>query len=394
MTKEEREQMLKWVFSPTTPIKKEEFFRGRNTQLQKICEAINAEGQHAILFGERGVGKTSLANIMAEQITVIYPTKVTCGRTDNFKSIWKQALEQVQYSTTTTGLGFKPEDIKGVTNFSTSINLESTTFTFDLIRLLGGFPHLRFVFIFDEFDNITDREVRKLFADLIKSFSDNNINTTIVLVGIANDVDKLIGSHQSLERCLKQIRMPRMSDIESQEIIDQGLAKLEIQISDALRTRIIEFASGFPHYVHLLCKYACEEVIKDSRDEISEMDLNLAINKGIDNTNEHLKSAYRKASIGLSTTNKWKDVIFSCAESKLDDFNCFSISDILLAYKKRTGKQVKGGSISYNLNQLCQKERGDILEKLDTGLNTRYRFVNPMMMAYIKLMISVEETSF
>jgi Cdc6-like AAA superfamily ATPase len=390
MIKEEREQILKWVFSPTTPIKKEEFFRGRITQLQKICEAINAEGQHAIVFGERGVGKTSLANIMAESITIIYPTKVTCGRTDNFKSIWKQALGQVQFSTTTAGLGFKAADIKGVTNLSTSLDLDSTTFTFDLIRLLSNFAHLKFLFIFDEFDNITDKEVRKLFADLIKSFSDNNTNTTIVLVGIANDVDKLIGSHQSLERCLKQIRMPRMSNLESQEIIDQGLSKLEIIINIDLRSKIIEFASGFPHYVHLLCKYACEQVIKENRDGISESDLNLAINKGIDNTNEQLKSAYRKASIGLSTTNKWKDVIFSCAESKIDDFNCFSISDILLAYKKRTGKEVKGGSISYNLNQLCQRERGDILEKLDTGLNTRYRFVNPMMMAYIKLMINVE----
>jgi Cdc6-like AAA superfamily ATPase len=302
--KTEREQMLQWVFSPTTPIKKEEFFRKRITQLEKICEAINAEGQHAILFGERGVGKTSLANIMADSITVIYPTKVTCGRTDNFKSIWKQALQQVQFATTTAGLGFKAEDIKGVENLSTSINLDSTTFTFDLIRLLGNFPNLRFAFIFDEFDNIIDKEVRKLFADLIKSFSDNNTNTTIVLVGIAHDVDKLIGSHQSLERCLKQIRMPRMSNLESQEIIDQGLLKLEIQINASLRSKIIEFASGFPHYVHLLCKYACEEVIKEDRNEITGNDLNLATNKGIDNTNEQLKSAYRKSIVGLSTTNK------------------------------------------------------------------------------------------
>ncbi len=388
MIKEQREQILKWAFSPTTPIKKEEFFRGRIIQLRKICEAINAEGQHAILFGERGVGKTSLANIMSEAITNIYPTKVTCGRTDNFRSIWKQALEQVQFSTTTTGLGFNAEDKIGVANLSNSINLDSSTFSFDLIRLLSQLTNAKFLFIFDEFDNITDREVRKLFADLIKSFSDNNTNTTIVLVGIANDVDKLIGSHQSLERCLKQIRMPRMSTIESQEIIDQGLAKLEIKIGEALKSKIIEFASGFPHYVHLLCKYACEDVIRENRNQITEKDLKAAINKGIDNTNEQLKSAYRKASIGLSTTNKWKDVLFSCAESNIDEYNCFSISDILVAYKRRTGKEVKGGSISYNLNQLCLKERGDILEKLDTGLNTRYRFVNPMMMAYIKLMIN------
>jgi len=390
MTKEEKLQALNWVFSPTTPIKKEEFFRGRIVQLRKICEAINQEGQHAILFGERGVGKTSLANIMAESLTIVYPVKVTCGRNDTFKSIWKQAFDQVQFSKTTTGLGFNAQDITGIVNLGPSLNQASTTFSFDIIKLISSFQNAKFLFIFDEFDNIVDREVRKLFADLIKSFSDNNTNTTIVLVGIADDVEKLIGNHLSLERCLKQVRMPRMSDLESQEIIDQGLVKLEIVINTRLRTKIIEFASGFPHYVHLLCKYACEEAINSDRNEISDSDLNIAINKGIDNTNEQLKSAYKKSIIGLSTTNKWKDVLFSCAESKLDEFNCFSISDILTAYKSRTGKEVKGGSISYNLNQLCLKERGSILEKLNTGLNTRYRFTNPMMMAYIKLMINVK----
>lgn len=391
MDKTLREQILKLAFSPTTPIKEEAFFKGRIVQLRKVCDAINAEGQHAIVFGERGVGKTSLANIMAESITNIYPTKVTCSRTDNFRTIWKQALEQVQYSRTTAGLGFNSEDKVGVDNLYNSLDMESNTFSFDLIRLLSKLNHTKFLFIFDEFDNITDREVRKLFADLIKSFSDNNTNTTIVLVGIANDVDKLIGSHQSLERCLKQIRMPRMSSSESQEIIDEGLSKLEIVIDSTTRKKIIDFASGFPHYVHLLCKYACEEVIAAERNKITENDLKYAIEQGIDNTNEQLKAAYRKATIGLSTTNKWKDVLFACAEANIDEYNCFSIPDILLAYKNRTGKDVKGGSISYNLNQLCLKERGDILEKLDTGLNTRYRFVNPMMMAYIKLMISTEK---
>ncbi len=388
MTKQEREEILKWVFTPTAPIKKEEFFRGRITQLRKICEAINEEGQHAILFGERGVGKTSLANIMTDSITNLYPTKVTCNRADNFRTLWKQAFEQVQFSTTTKGLGFRAEDIIQIISLKDSLDESSTTFSSDIIRLLGQFPDISFLFIFDEFDNITDKDVRKLFADLIKSFSDNNTNTTIVLVGIADDVAKLIGNHLSLERCLKQVRMPRMSENESKEIIDEGLSKLEISISAEVQSNIIEFASGFPHYIHLLCKYGAELIIDEERNEFTQGDLKVAINRGIENTNEQLKSAYRKAIIGLSTTNKWQDVIFSCAESKLDEFNCFSISSALTSYTKRTTKTVKGNSISYNLNQLCLKERGMILERLDTGLNTRYRFTNPMMMAYIKLMIN------
>jgi len=391
MTKEEREQMLKSVFTPMAPIKKEEFFRGRIYQLEKICDAINEEGQHAMLFGERGVGKTSLANIMTDSITKIYPVKITCNRTDNFKTLWKQAFREVQFSTNTQGMGFNAEMKQDIINLGNSLDEKSSTFSSDVVRLIGQFPGFNFLFIFDEFDNIADKETRRNFADLIKSFSDNNTNTTIVLVGIADDVETLIGNHLSLERCLKQVRMPRMSAQESAEIIDKGLQRLGIQISHGLRFKIIEFASGFPHYIHLLCKFGCEEIIAEDRNEFNERDMQLAIEKGIENTNEQLKSAYRKAIIGLSTTNKWKDVLFACAESELDEFNCFSITSILNAYNKRTGKTVKGSSLAYNLGQLSYKERGSILERLGTGLNTRYRFTNPMMMAYIKLMINSEK---
>jgi len=182
-----------------------------------------------------------------------------------------------------------------------------------------------------------------------------------------------------------------MSPQESKEIIEKGLERLEIRIDNDLKNRIVEFSSGFPHYIHLLCKFGCEEVIEGNRLDFNENDLQTAIQKGIENTNEQLKSAYRKAVIGLSTTNKWKDVLFSCAESELDEFNCFSITSILNSYNKRTSKTVKGSSLAYNLGQLCYKERGAILERLGTGLNTRYRFSNPMMMAYIKLMTTLEK---
>ncbi len=390
MTKEERKQVLKWVFTPMAPIKKEEFFRGRINQLEKICNAINEDGQHAMLFGERGVGKTSLANIMTESITNLYPIKITCNRTDNFKSLWKQAFRDVQFSTNTVGIGFNAQVKQEIINLESSLDENSSTFSSDIIRLLGRFPDFSFLFIFDEFDNILDKEVRRNFADLIKAFSDNNTNTTIIIVGIADDVEKLIGNHQSLERCLKQIRMPRMSSQEYKEIIEKGLERLEIHIDNNLKNKIVEFSSGFPHYIHLLCKFGCEEVVEEDRADFNENDLQKAIHKGIENTNEQLKSAYRKAVIGLSTTNKWKDVLFSCAESELDEFNCFSITSILNSYNRRTSKTVKGSSLAYNLGQLCYKERGAILERLGTGLNTRYRFSNPMMMAYIKLMTNLE----
>ncbi|RST27416.1 nSTAND1 domain-containing NTPase [Chryseobacterium lacus] len=379
--------LLNKVFSPSSPIKKSDFFSGRITQIDKICDVINEDGQHAIVYGERGVGKTSFANIISESLTNVYPIKITCNKNDTFHTLWKQAFNQIQFSKTVAGLGFKPEIKKELVNFGQTLDVNSDYFNNDIINCLNTIPN-KFLFIFDEFDNIEDSKTKSNFADLIKAFSDNNINTTIVIVGIADDIVDLIGSHPSLERCLKQIKMPRMSDKESEEIIIKGLSKLELTISESIKNKIIEFSSGFPHYIHLLCKYGAKELIENERKDFGEAYLTIAIRKGIENTNENLKSSFRVATINNSTSEKWMYILYACALSPLDKYNCFERAKIVELYNVITRKKVNGNALSYNLKQLCTSERGDILQKIGKGLHSRYRFTNPMMRAYIKLKIN------
>lgn len=379
--------LLNKVFSPSSPIKKSDFFSGRITQIDKICDVINEDGQHAIVYGERGVGKTSFANIISESLTNIYPIKITCNKNDTFHTLWKQAFNQIQFSKTIAGLGFKPEIKKELVNFGNTLDINSDYFNNDIINCINSIPN-KFLFIFDEFDNIEDLKTKSNFADLIKAFSDNNINTTIVIVGIADDISDLIGSHPSLERCLKQIKMPRMSDKESEEIILKGLSKLELTISDNIKNKIIEFSSGFPHYIHLLCKYGAKELIENEKKDFGDAYLTIAIRKGIENTNENLKSSFRIATINNSTSEKWMYILYACALCSLDKYNCFERSKIVELYNVITRKKVNGNALSYNLKQLCTSERGDILQKVGKGLHSRYRFTNPMMRAYIKLKIN------
>ena len=52
------------LFKPSAPIDKEDLFCGRSAQVRLVVDAINQIGQHAVIFGERGVGKTSVSQIL------------------------------------------------------------------------------------------------------------------------------------------------------------------------------------------------------------------------------------------------------------------------------------------------------------------------------------------
>src|SRR5262245_46726770 len=51
------------LFTPATPIDENALFAGRGEQVRKMLDASMEKGKHVILFGERGVGKTSLAKV-------------------------------------------------------------------------------------------------------------------------------------------------------------------------------------------------------------------------------------------------------------------------------------------------------------------------------------------
>jgi hypothetical protein len=123
----------------------------------------------------------------------------------------------------------------------------------------------KLIVIFDEFDRIKNTEVITAMADTIKALSDNSVNATVLIIGVADSVNDLIREHQSIERALVQIPMPRMSDEEIRSIIDKGLARLTMAIDDDAREDLVIFSQGVPYIAHLLCIFTCRAALASGR---------------------------------------------------------------------------------------------------------------------------------
>jgi len=256
------------VFTPNTPIDEKSLFTGRVAQIRRVVDVIRQSGQHAIVFGERGVGKTSLANVLHEFLgkahSKVSAPRINCDSADSFGTTWRKAFEQVEVTRRESAAGFSGAE-------------ESTTC--DATTLLGTGPirpdsvkrvltelsrDLLLIVIIDEFDRLPQR-ARRAFADTIKTLSDHAVPATVVLVGVADSVEQLVEEHQSVSRALVQIQMPRMTPQEIGTIIDSGLNRLGMTIDVSARERIVLLAQGLPHYAHLIGLHAARYALDRRR---------------------------------------------------------------------------------------------------------------------------------
>ena len=89
------------IFTPGAPINERDLFAGRSGQVEKIIDAVSQRGCHAILYGERGVGKTSLSNMisafLANRLSFVI-SRTNCDISDSYSSLWAKALKDIEAS--------------------------------------------------------------------------------------------------------------------------------------------------------------------------------------------------------------------------------------------------------------------------------------------------------
>jgi len=368
-------------FSPSAPVDEKSLFAGRLEQMIQVVDAVNQKGQHAVIFGDRGVGKTSLANVLSAFLPAeqrILPIRVNCDAGDTFDSLWRKVFSEAQENAFTVVSGFKG------TALPSRLDILEDFVTPEIVRrqFLRWSPTFVPLVVIDEFDRIGD-DYRTIFADTIKTLSDHATPGTVLLVGVAESVDQLIAEHESVQRALVQVKMPRMSPVEVKEIIKKGTSGLGMTIDPTALERIAILAQGLPHYAHLLGLHSARAAIVEYSIHITTAILDEAVKKAIEGAQQSIRSAVHKAVASPRRDNLFAEVLLSCALAIRDDMGTFAAQDIREPMRMITGKAYEIPSFAQHLNEFSEAKRGNILKKTGGSRRFRYTFANPLMQPYI-----------
>lgn len=373
------------AFSPSAPIDERALFAGRDNQVRLVIDAINQKGQHVIIYGERGVGKTSLANVLSsflsQPASPVACPRVNCDAKDTFETVWRKIFDEIELLGKTRTMRFK--DQNDLLPFRSSELLEPGPVTPESVRRVltllatGSLP----ILIIDEFDRLPMDE-RQPFADTIKTLSDHAVAATVILVGVSDSVDQLVQDHQSVQRALVQIRMPRMSSTEIERIIRTGLDRLNMSITPDAMRQIRLLAQGLPHYAHLLGLWASRAAIDSGTRDVTTDFVRKAITSAVDGAHESISNEFHNAIRSPRKDNLFTDVLISCALAKTDERGTFAAQDVRGPMCEITGKDYEIPSFQQHLNEFCDVKRGPVLKRIGTPRSYRYLFTNPLIQPF------------
>lgn len=264
-TRPEFEAALKRTLSPTTPIRSAEFLRGREQKLEDIRRSLVQPGRHIFIYGDRGVGKTSLAQTAAfeHHNANSEPVRISCDISSTFLSVAYAAARKIldqdpTISKTSTnrkaGASISIASAETVSVVERTQLEEPKTAAEALAQISFAVSHTstRPIIVIDEFERVTDAKERGLFADFIKQVSDQSVAVTLIFCGVGKALDELLDAHHSCYRYLTAIELERLSSKPLYEIIGYAAHALNIGVETGSAYRIVEISDGFPHYVHLL----------------------------------------------------------------------------------------------------------------------------------------------
>lgn len=373
------------VFTPGSPVNGRDLFAGRLDQLQKLMDGVSQRGYHAVLFGERGVGKTSLANMVVQvmQMNGYIVSKVNCDASDSFDSIWRKALRDITYTNKSVSPGFLPVTQSTITSVASTL---PEVLTPDEVRrtltMMGA--HAPVLIILDEFDRLLHGCAASVgISDTIKALSDFGVNASIVLIGVADSVTELVAGHGSIERALVQIPMPRMSAEEIAQIVENGLARLGMTIDQGAKSHLVHLAQGVPYIAHLLALYSTRMALQEGKIHIARAHVDAGINRSLDQWNQSIKNAYYQAVKSAQPGNIFKEVLLACALAEIDELGYFAAAAVRGPLREITGRELDIPNFSSHLKQFSEEIRGGILERVGESRRLRYRFVSPLMKPYI-----------
>ena len=259
--------LVRDAFTPSQPVNERAMFAGRRELLQSLIVAIEDQRLHFVLYGDRGIGKTSILHVLSDLATdadylVCY---ISCGDRMSFTDFARRIAQRIPLL---YHGGYAPgsaeiEQGQHLADILPPGEVDVSTFG----EMLGKLSDTRVLMLLDEFDRVETDDFRRSIAELVKSLSDRAAPAQVVIAGVAPDLAELIAQIPSIRRNVLGVLVPNMNDEEVGEMLAIAERRTGLTFTPDARELIGLASLGLPYLVGLVAQHAA--LLATDRGEIA-----------------------------------------------------------------------------------------------------------------------------
>ncbi len=365
---------LRDALGASQPVINRDVFAGRHDAMNQLITSIEQNRVHVVIYGERGIGKTSLAHVFAEtareaRYLVLYGS---CGSDAEFSAMFRAFCSRIPRLYHNSVLPNSAEAERG-DNFDEM--LPAAFGPRELADILAGVTGTRVLFILDEYDRVVSADFRRDVAELIKNLSDRAARVQLVLTGVAQNLDELIGYAPSIRRNIVGLPMRPLNAGEVKDLLEIGEKAADIRYSTEARQMITTMAGGSPYLVRLLAHAAGLAALDETARVVTPDHGRAAVERVLTDWNASLPRRVQSNLAREEARANWPLLIAAArAGSSADGF--FSADDVITELgTNAVGAMTNAAYVERELKQFSGPQ--DLLERNDAGGAPRFRFAYP-----------------
>ncbi|MGL4543860.1 MAG: AAA family ATPase [Polymorphobacter sp.] len=361
---------LRDALGASQPVTSSDRFAGRHDALAQLIAAVEQQRVHVVIYGERGIGKTSLVHVFADtareaRYLVIYGT---CGAQAKFDDMFRAFAARIPMLYHASVLPTAAETEHG--RHFDSLLPDGPAGPREFSDLLSDVVGTRIILILDEYDRVVDPSFRRDVAELIKNLSDRAARVQLVLTGVASNLDELIGYAPSIRRNIIGLPMRPLTLSEVRALLGLGETAAGLHFSDEATSLIATMANGSPYLVRLLGHRAGLAALDQRVTQVSVAHARLAVERVLGDWNASLPRRTQTALNSDAARAEWPLLVAAAQAGTYSD-GWFGVEEVHAAL----GGQALQPAIERTLRSFAGPN--GLVELVEDGGDPRFRYRYP-----------------
>lgn len=317
---------MRTAFTPSQPVSDVRMFAGRRTVLRNLIRAIEDQQLHVVLYGDRGIGKTSTLHVLGHLAREArYLVRYTsCSEGSDFSETFRAIAKDIPliYHADTDPTSAQAETGGVLADLLPPGPLTVSQLADVFTRLTG----VRVLIILDEFDRSDSLTFRRWVAELIKNLSDRSTRVQIVIAGVAANLTELIHYIPSIRRNIVGLPMSNMDRSEIEELVEIGSAASGLPYSNDALDGIAQLASGSPYLASLLGQHAGIAALDRGSAIVEQVDVEFAGDRALEEVEGRI-SSHTRHQIALVTDPEMRQMLTVMGSEALNHIGQIKESD-------------------------------------------------------------------